>query len=199
MIGSSNSYYLRAPTLLVLVLDENGEIRGKLCTSAPSPEPSDSGQSFAIRFWFRLPQGMVERQYGIVAELFGKIDWKPTIQGNMMNSIPGQMFTVDNVYGVLPAWDYSASYSAPTYYALQDYSRDDSRVAPPSIFSFRNMVGDISIVSAFIPALLGALVVFRKQLATFMKRNPEEASGIVYILLSLILFSALIVAFVLFR
>jgi hypothetical protein len=199
-IGSSTTYYLRAPTLLVLILDENGEIRGKLCTSAPSPESSDSRQSFEIRFWFRLPQGMVERQYGIVAELFGKTDWKPAFQGDRMNIISDQLFVVDDVYGVLPAWDYSASHSYySVYYTLLDYARDDIRVAPPSTFSFRNMVGDISIVSAFIPTLLGALVVFRKQLATFIKRNPEVASGIVYILLSLILFSALIVAFVLFR
>jgi hypothetical protein len=143
---------------------------------------------------------MVERQYGIVAELFGKTDWKPAFQGDRMNIISDQLFVVDDVYGVLPAWDYSASHSYySVYYTLLDYARDDIRVAPPSTFSFRNMVGDISIVSAFIPTLLGALVVFRKQLATFIKRNPEVASGIVYILLSLILFSALIVAFVLFR
>ena len=142
---------------------------------------------------------MVERQYGVVAELFGKMVWKPAIQGNIMSNIPDQMFVVDNVYGVLPAWDYSGSHGAATFYTLQDYSRADSRVAPPSTFSFRNMVSDISIVSGLIPTLIGALVAFRKQLATFIKRNPEVASGIVYILLSLILFSALIVALVLFR
>jgi hypothetical protein len=146
---------------------------------------------------------MRERRYRIVALLFGEMDWNPTIptiQGVRMSTINGQLFDVDQVYGVVPAWDYSASYSpTSSYYALLDYAKDDNRVAPPSTFSFSNMISTVSIVSALIPSLLGAVVVFGNRVRDFMKSNPDLASGIVYVLLSLALFSAMIVALVLFR
>ena len=192
---------LRAPTLLILVLDESDRIRGKLYTPAPSPEPSESQQSFAVRFWFRLPLNMVERQYRVVAELFGKMEDKPMSPSayfGMMET--GAQFDLDRVYGALPAWSYSTNYApGAAVYTLLDYQRDDSRVAPPSTFSFRNMVGDISNVSALIPSLLGAVFVFRKRLASLVEYSPELASGVVYILLSLVLFLAMIVACVVLR
>jgi hypothetical protein len=203
-IQSSTAHgYLRVPTLLILVLDEKDDIRGKLYTSVPSLEPSNSQQSYGMRLWFRLPQDMTERRYGIVALLFGEMDWSPTIatiQGVRMSTINGQYFDVDQVYGVLPAWDYSASYSpTSSYYALLDYAKDYNRVAPPSTFSFGNMISTVSIASALIPSLLGAVVVFRNRLRDLKKSNPDLTSGIVYILLCLALFSAMIVALVLLR
>ncbi len=197
----SSPMNLRAPALLILVLDESDRIRGKLYTAAPSPEPSETQQSYAVRFWFRLPSDMVERQYRVVAELFGKMEDKSASQSaysGMMET--GAWFELDRVYGTLPAWSYPSNYAiGASVYTLLAYQRDDSRVAPPSTFSFRNMVGDISIVSALIPSLLGAVFVFRKRLTSLLKQSPELASGLVYILLSLALFLAMIAASVVLR
>ena len=188
--------YLESPSILVLVLDENGEIRGKLYTSIPRPELSENSRNCTIRFWFDLPQDMLEKRYAIVAELFGKMQSRfgyspyggPT-------DITGERFIADSVYGLLPYWDTTASYSSDAaYYTMLNYAREDNRVAPPSSFSLRNMLDDISLVSAFIPALLTGLLVIRKRLVTYAKANPDICWAMSFLFLSLILFVLMVLS-----
>jgi len=192
---------LRAPTLLVLVLDENDRIRGKLYTPVPSPEPSETREKYGIRFWFRLPQNMIERQYRVVAELFGKMEDKtmsPSAYSGATET--GALFELDSVYGALPAWDYTRSYSSyASIYTLLDYQRDDNRIAPPSTISFRNILTDTTLVAALIPSLLAGLFYFRKRLVSLARENPEATTGAAYLSLSLILFLMMIVALVILR
>jgi hypothetical protein len=192
---------LRAPTLLVLVLDENDRIRGKLYTPLPSPEPSETREEYGVRFWFRLPQNMIERQYRVVAELFGKIEDKPMSPSAYFGMTQtGAWFELDNVYGTLPAWEYSRSYSSyANLYTLLDYQRDDNRIAPPSTISFRNILADTTLVAALIPSLLAGLFYFRKRLVSLAREYPEATTGAAYLTLSLILFLMMIVALVLLR
>lgn len=191
----SGTPYISSPTLLILVLDGNNRIRGKLFTPIAIPEPQQAqAQVFGDRFWFTLPKDMVEGRYEVVAEWFGA----PPNPYQYYPGVPAmdQMVDSDNVYGALPAWQYEGSIA--TRYALLDFARDDNRIAPPSTFSWRNMLGDVSLISALIPAVGATFYALRKRLGDSLQ-NPDLSLGIGYLILSLVLFVILIADLVLFR
>lgn len=192
---------LRIPTLLILVLDENDRVRGKLYTPAPSPEPSDDRQAYRVEFWFRLPQNMIERRYSIAAELFGKPGLKTTTSGYTgLTEVTTQYYQLDATYGMIPAWDYSRYYSTDAaYYTLLDYARDDNRIAPPSTLNFRSVLADSTLAATLISSVLTGTLLLRKRIVSFAKSSPELTIGIGYVALSVILFVILIAAFVLLR
>lgn len=192
----TDNRYLESPSVLVLVLDENGEIRGKLYTPIPRPELSMNSQNCTMRFWFDLPQDMLEKRYAVVAEFFGKMQSRFSYSPyGGPTDITGERFIVDSLYGFLPFWDTTASHSSDAaFYTMLDYAREDNRVAPPSSISLRNMLDDMSLVSAFIPALLTGLLVIRKRLVNYAKANPDILWAMSFLFLSLILFLLMVLS-----
>jgi len=190
----SATQYLQSPTLLVLLLDENDKIRGKLFTAALMPEPMDGPISAEVRFWFRVPADMIERRYAIVAELFGLMQYKPNLSlpsGPGMTLLGYQYQQIDNIYGLLPAW--------PEHPTLRAYARSESRLAPSTSISFSSMLSDISLISVVLPALTGILVAFRRRGANFVRRNPELSAVLNYVSVSVVFFLLLVLALVLLK
>jgi len=173
------NYRVLFPFVLVLVLDLQDNIRGKLLSPIQTNENSLSFSS--AEFWFSFPTDMRGAKYTIIVELLAY--WVFVCCGPVYQ-ISGIEFTKDDYYGLLP----QAFLQGGTSYKLLAFARS-FREAPPPVLDMRLAYSYASISTAFLSVLTIVLISLRKKIASFLRENLRTLA---LFWISVILFTVMI-------
>ena len=158
--------YLKYPSILILILDQKDNIRGKLYIQYGSEDSFLSGEEQReYVFFFKVSSDMQGEKYTAIVEVFGKIDYdKETNYMELTNTIYRDH---DVVYGLVPKWHYEGinSLRSIEFFA---YDIKDFRT-PPSLFEYMVNVPSLSFVVAGLLSTSFVLIILaRNRLKKFV-------------------------------
>lgn len=159
---------LKLQSLLVLVLDQNERVRGKLYTQQFSPDFFLSGRNETnYTFWFNVPNDMQNQRYSIIVELFGVIDTSPSINYQRVGQ-DSYYFEQDyGVYGRIPSWNYHNPSSA--YFRFLAYDRAEAHT--PTSYSIISLALYSWTLAVITSTLLTVLIGLRDRSKDWWKKN----------------------------
>jgi hypothetical protein len=173
---------LKLQSLLVLVLDGNEKVRGKLYTQQSSPDLFLIGNNETdYTFWFRVPPNMQNQKYTIVVELFGVVDTSESINYQRISEDAYLFDQNYGIYGRVPSWSYSNQNSA--YFRLLAYDRIDSQT--PAVYSIWSLAGYTWTLATASSVLITLLIGLRNRSKEFWKKNKLP---VVFCVIFLVLF-----------
>jgi hypothetical protein len=173
---------LKLQSLLVLVLDQNEKVRGKLYSQQFSPDLFLSGKNETdYTFWFRVPFDMQNQKYTIIVELFGVLDTSDSINYQSLAASSYYLEKDYGVYGSVPSWQYQNPNTA--YFRFLAYGRIDSHT--PAVYSILSLAIYSWTLAGIASVLITLLVGLRGRLK---KRWEENKLYIVFCIIFLCLF-----------
>lgn len=172
---------LKLQSLLVLVLDQNGRIRGKMYIQQASPDFFLGGNNETdYAFWFNVPSDMQDQRYSVIVELFGIVDASNSINYQQLGQQSFYLTSNDNVYGTLPSWNYQDRYSS--YFAFQSYSRTEMHTS--QTYSFISLASYSWTLAGALSTLFTVIIWVKDRSADWRKRNkPYVIFGILFLVL----------------
>ncbi len=183
----TNNYFLKLPSLLVLLLDQNERVRGKIYTQQVSSDFFMSGKNQSdYTFWFKVPDDMQNQKITIIVELFGIVDSSDSINQYQLNQEPYYNSYSSNygVYGFIPSWDYKDPNTA--YFHLLSYSRIDAHT--PATYSIVSIAAYSLTLAGLISTLLVIPIWLREKTKEWWKKNKVYAIfGILFLITYIIL------------
>ena len=190
--SGSAFYRILLPFVLILVLDAQDNIRGKLLSPIQmgenvtqlSPSQHWSVELSSSQFWFRFPPDMRGTIYTVIVELFGY--WIFECCGDTY-AVSGLQLTRDAYYGMLPQYVQSGNAAPLLAFTQQSFN------APARELTFLTALGYAATASIFIGAVLGVLWDRRKRIDELLRNN---ASSILFFWVSVILFVVMVVLIV---
>lgn len=153
------------PSTLILVLDQNERIRGKLFVQFLSKDCSITQTNSMLEFWFRFPHDMRGEPYSVVIEQFGVYG----VESGTGSSFPQQFEAYDSLYGQIPYWNPNDSTERP--FRFLAYARTSGRSPSTSIFDWLDLAVKASAFSS--SAIVGFLVRFSKELWEYHNKHKE--------------------------
>jgi hypothetical protein len=173
---------LKLQSLLVLALDGNEKVRGKLYMQQSSPDLFLSGNNETdYTFWFGVPPNMQNQKYTIVVELFGVVDTSESINYQRISEDASLFDQNYGIYGRVPSWRYSNQNSA--YFRLLAYDRIDSQT--PTVYSIWSLAGYTWTLATASSVLITLLIGLRNRSKEFWKKNRLS---VVFCVIFLVLF-----------
>jgi hypothetical protein len=190
--ADSGFYRILLPFVLILVLDAQDNIRGKLLSPIQISENAtqlSSSQFWSVelsssQFWFRFPPDMRGTTYTVIVELFGY--WVFECCGDTYG-LPGLQLTRDAYYGMLPQYVERGNATPLLAFTRQSFK------APAPKLTFLTALGYAATASIFIGAVFGVLWDRRKRIDEFLQNN---ASAILLFWISVILFVVMVILIV---
>lgn len=172
--------FLQKRSFLIILLDQNERIRGKLYTRYESSDCFLKGTTTEFIFWFKFPDDMRGEKYSVIVELLGLHDYyTPVSWGSLTDEVK---WKYDDVYGQLPSRN-NLDFLA--------YRRNETKVAPSS--SIINPLSLAFEASLFISSSTGLLSFYKE-----LKNHQHENRVLIReILLFLILICIVILVLVL--
>jgi hypothetical protein len=135
--------WLKLPSILVLLLDQNERIRAKLYIQQTSEDFFLTGSNGTeYTFWFSIPSNMRGQNYRVLTLLFGVVDNTKEVDYSRIKTYPEiqikpQPFVEhDEYYGNLPSWYYKEDSvtNQYRYLAYLTFSQFEARI--PNRFQF---------------------------------------------------------------
>lgn len=166
---------LKLQSLLVLALDQNEKVRGKLYIQEFSHDSFLNGKNETdYTFWLRVPDDMQNQKYTIIAELFGVIDTSQSINYQRLAEDSYYLERDYGIYGNIPSWNYQNPNTA--YFRFLAYDRADSHA--PAVYSVLSLatysLSLAGVISALITLLIGLtdiLIGVKDRSKEFWKKN----------------------------
>lgn len=156
---------LKLQSLLVLLLDQNEKVKGKLYTQQSAPDFFLSGKNETnFTFWFNVPSDMQNQKYTIIVELFGLVDTSQSINYQRLHE---ESYYIDEnygIYGSLPGWNYR--YPNQAYFKFLAYERVDAHA--PFVFSILSLALYSWTFASVISTVITIIIEFR-----IRKKNGE--------------------------
>jgi len=178
------NYRILLPLALVLILDAQGNIRGKVLSAIQTNENMSLSSS---QFWFLFPLNMRGATYTVIVELFGY--WVQVTSGTA--SIGGISFITDPYYGLLP----ENSLQGGTPHRLLAFARESNNAPAPEL-TLQSALSYASIASTFLGAMTALLVDRRRKIHDFLRDN---AGAIALFWICVILFIVMALLIVVLR
>lgn len=190
--SDSAFYRILLPFVLILVLDAQDNIRGKLLSPIQmaenatqlSPSQPWSVELSSSQFWFRFPPDMRGTTYTVIVELFGY--WVLECCGDTY-AVSGLQLTRDAYYGMLPQYVQNGNAAPLLAFTLQSFK------APAPELTLQSALSYASIASTFTGAIFGVIIDRRKRIYDFMQNN---VNAILLFWVSVILFVVMVVLIV---
>jgi hypothetical protein len=172
---------LKLQSLLVLLLDQNGRIRGKIFVQQGSPDFFLGGNNETVyAFLFNVPSDMQDQRYSVIVELLGILDTSDSINYQQLGQQSYYLTTNDDVYGVLPSWNYQDRNSA--YFKLQSYSRTEMHT--PQSYSFISLASYSWTLAGALSVLFTFVIWVKDRSANWRRENkPYIIFGILFLIL----------------
>jgi hypothetical protein len=190
--------WLKLPSILVLFLDQNERIRGKLYVQQTSEDYFLTGQNETeYTFWYRIPSNMRGQNYRIVVELFGVIDSTRSIDYSRIKPLglkPQPFSEHDDYYGNLPSWYYKDDSITNEYRYLNFLAFTDSQATIPEFVSIYGLALGAWTITGIIVTFSVFIVVARQKIKSYWERNKVIVS---FAILFIIFLEILFVIFVL--
>jgi hypothetical protein len=177
------------PSLLILLLDQNDRIRGKLYTTQSSPDFTMNGNNETDNlFWFKIPSDMQNQPITLIVELWGVENLASSVGSGYNNDFYGQythalyIDTGDSVYGTIP--------SEPSQYLGQGYVNQQflatgtlSTATPPLSPSFWDVVGYSTFFAFLLSVLSSTFVLIKdKTVAWWSKNKIYVVFGVMFLI-----------------
>jgi hypothetical protein len=179
---SSADGELQFPSTLILVLDENEHIRGKLYVQFLTRDYSITQTGTVLEFWFRFPPDMRDRPYHLVVEQFGSYILEGSIQTG--SSYPQQFLTSDRLYGQIPFVNPTSLGENPfRFYAL---ARTLGRAPSTSLINPVDLAFRAAAVTS--GTIFVFLVRFSRELWEYHKKHKEICIYETFCFLTLVVF-----------
>jgi hypothetical protein len=173
---------LKLQSLLVLVLDQNEKVRGKLYTQQFSPDLFLSGKNETdYTFWLRVPADMQNQKYTIIVELFGVIDTYQSISYQRLAEDSHYLERDYGIYGRVPSWSYQSPNVA--YFRFLAYDRTDSHT--PTVYSILSLAGYSLSLAGVTSTLITLLIGIKDRSKEFWKKSKLY---VMFCILFLVLF-----------
>jgi len=191
------------PSILVLVLDQNERIRGKIYSEENSKDHILEPEEEAVRtFWFRFPANMQEATYSVIVEFFGKVHEESRQYGGLSSSQTWEEY--DEVYGQIPYWNPSGG--GYDWFHPLAYNRAETK-SPPTSISWNNILSSAWTASTVLSSVISLLVALfstsrfaiRLRLRILVEQHPEVKVAVIFFSISLLLFVVFILFIVMFR
>jgi len=167
-------YSLKLQSLVLLLLDQNERIRGKLYTQQSSPDLFISGQNKTdYTFWFNVPNDMQNQQISTIVELFGIVDYSTSINYQSLYADAN-----DGIYGTLPP------HKDPTlsgdYFRLRSYDRTYAHT--PVVYSYFSLALYSLTLAGLFSTLVAIPIWLREKSKSWWKRNRVHiVFGVVFL------------------
>lgn len=165
MKSLSSKNTLQKPSFLVIILDQNERIRGKLYTRYESRDYTLKGTIAEYVFWFNFPTDIQGEKYSVIVELFGIHKYEESLRWGSGAVYSNEVnFMSDDTYGQLPSTGFDLSFLA--------YYRHETKIAPPS--SIINPWSLAFQASALISTSIGVFLIrFWKELKNYHLQHPD--------------------------
>lgn len=184
--------WLKLPSVLVLFLDQNERIRGKLYVQQSSEDFFLTGRnSTEYTFSFRIPSNMRGQNYRIVVELFGVVDNTQSVDYSRIKPLgvkPQPFSEHDDYYGDLPSWYYKTDSITNEYRYLTFLMFNDSQATMPEFVSIYGLALYAWTITGIIAAFSALIVLTRKKIKSYWERNEFVVSFAILFLVLLIIF-----------
>jgi len=161
--------WLKLPSILVLLLDQNERIRAKLYIQQTSEDFFLTGSNATeYTFWFSIPSNMRGQNYRVLTLLFGVVDTTKEVDYSRIKTYPEvqikpQPFVEhDDYYGNLPSWYYKEDSVTNQYRYLVylTFSQYEAKI-PEQISVY--VLASYAWVIVGVIATFSTLVVFARQ------------------------------------
>lgn len=185
--------WLKLPSVLVLFLDQNERIRGKLYLQQTSEDFFLTGQNETeYTFWYRIPSNMRGQNYRIVVELFGVVDNTQSIDYSRIKPLgvkPQPFSEHDDYYGNLPSWYYKDDSITNEYRYLNFLALHDFQATMPEFISIYGLALYAWTITGIIATFSAFIVLARQRIKSYWERNKVVVSfAILFIIFLEILF-----------
>jgi len=189
--------WLKLPSILVLLLDQNERIRGKLYVQQTSEDFFLTGQNETeYTFWFRIPSNMRGQNYRIVLDLFGVVDNAQSVDYSRIKPLwvkPQPFSEHDEYYGSLPSWYYKDDSMTNEYRYLNFLAFNDFQATIPEFISIYGLALYAWTITGIIATFSAFLVIAREKIKSYWKRNKLiVAFAILFVVLLEIFFIILV-------
>lgn len=186
IILSMKDKFLLSPHILLIVLDDNGYVRGKLYVPLSLGDIPSQG-IFTKTFWFRVPSDMENERFSVIIELFGKVESSYDIEwGHTIEIHQGY----DEVYGLLPKKNEERD-----RYTMLFYERDDTGKTPLAHIGLRSALEYASLLVVFLYLVFAVLFLARRKIASFTEKHSGRVSIIIIILGMTVIIEFVIIMF----
>jgi hypothetical protein len=190
-------FWLKLPSVLVLLLDQNERIRGKLYAQQGSEDFFLTGQNKAeYTFWYHIPSDIRGQNFRIVVELFGVMDNTQSIDYSRIKPLgvkPQPFSEQDGYYGNLPSWYYKNDSITSDYRYLTFLTFNDFEATIPEFISIPSLALYAWTITGIV-AVFSTLIVFARQwMKSYWERNKVGVSFAILFLVFLIIFFVIIV------
>jgi hypothetical protein len=157
------TYSLKLQSLLLLLLDQNERIRGKLYTQQSSPDLFISAQNQTeYAFWFNVPNDMQNQQISIVVELFGIVDYSTSINYQNLNANAN-----DKIYGTIPPYENPPL--SGDYFRLRSYDRTYAH--NPVVYSYFSLAVYSLTLAGLFSTLVAIPIWLKEKSKSWWERN----------------------------
>jgi len=167
--------WLKIPSVLVLLLDQNERIRGKLYLQQTSEDFFLTGQNETrYTFWFRIPSNMRGQNYRIVVELFGVVDYTRGVDYTRIKPLmvkPQPFLENDDYYGSLPSWYYKEDSITNEYRYLNFLTFSQSEANIPNLITNYELALYAWTLTGLIAAFSAVVVLVRRRIKAYWERN----------------------------
>jgi hypothetical protein len=190
-------YWLKLPSVLVLLLDQTDRIRGKLYVQQGSGDFFLTAFGKAeYTFWYHIPSDMRGQNFRIVVELFGVMDNTQSVDYSKIQSTqvnPQPFSVVDGYYGNLPSWYYKNDSLTSTYRYFTFIAFNDFEGTMPQFISIPSLALYAWTITGIV-AVFSTLIVFARQwMKSYWERNKVAVSFAILFLVFLIIFFIIMV------
>ena len=161
--GLQTQYSLKLSSLVLLLLDQNDRIRGKLYTQQSSPDFFIFGSNKTdYTFWFEVPSDMQNQQISIIVELFGIVDYSTSINYQELLTNAN-----DAIYGSLPP--YQNRPLSGDYFRIRSYDRIYAHTSV--VYSFFSLASYSLTLAGLISTVLSIPIWLKEKSKDWSKRN----------------------------
>lgn len=167
--------WLKLPSILVLLLDQNDRIRGKLYVQQTSEDSFLTGKNDTeYTFWFSIPSNMRGQNYRIVVELYGVVGNTREIHYERIKSpqyfygTPQPFLDYEDYYGGLPSWYYSEN-NENRYLEFLAFNQFEAYI--PSYISIFGLASYAWLLAGILSTFSLLMVLTRKWIKAYWKRN----------------------------
>jgi len=183
--------FFKLPSVLILLLDQKENIRGKLYIQYSSEDSALSGsQEAKYTYWFKVPSDMQGEKYSVIVEVFGVVDSGKSVNfWSLDRSISKKE---DDIYGEIPYWYYEG-WDTLRYLEFLAYDRTEARSPPP----FLNYITNVSLaftVAGVISAIYVLMWLVWSRIREFVKdKVPNLKIYLEFVMLFFFFFTLLLI------
>jgi hypothetical protein len=189
--------WLKLPSVLVLLLDQNERIRGKSYVQQSSEDFFLTGlNETEYTFSYHIPSNMRGQNYRIVVELFGVVDNTQSIDYSRIKPLgvkPQPFSEHDDYYGNLPSWYYKSDSITSEYRYLTFLMSNDFQATMPEYISIYGLASYAWIITGIIATFSAFIVLARQKIKSYWERNKFVVSFAILFLIFLIIFFIIVV------